>query len=225
MDSLTIFYLMVALVFLMGGEMLVALWTIWRLAKKISEIKKQEIHQKETLIKKEEEILEQSREKARRIIEEAMISASRIEKNAKINQEELEKIIRGRLEEVADRVMQSYQNQLEKAKNKDIEIYNNISKGIEKDLSKHTESLKNILAKQTIDSQQIVNQKLEKAYQSMIGEVEQYRQIRLSKVEEQMLEIIRKVSEDVLGKAISLVDHQQLIINSLEKAKKENIFK
>jgi len=216
---------MVGLVFLLGGEMFVALWAIFRLTKKMTEMKKQEIHLKENLAEKENKILRQAQDKAGNIIEDAIVTASKMEKGAKINQEELEKILREKLEEVADRVMQSYQTQLEKAKEKDIEMFNRVSKGIEDDLNLHTENLKNILAKQTVESQEIVTQKLDSAYETMLVEVEEYRSERLAKVDEQIYQILQNVTEKVLGKTLSLDKHQDLIIQALEKAKKENIFK
>jgi len=225
MDSFIILYIMVGLVFLLGGEMFVALWAIFRLTKKMTEMKKQEIHLKENLAEKENKILRQAQDKAGNIIEDAIVTASKMEKGAKINQEELEKILREKLEEVADRVMQSYQTQLEKAKEKDIEMFNRVSKGIEDDLNLHTENLKNILAKQTVESQEIVTQKLDSAYETMLVEVEEYRSERLAKVDEQIYQILQNVTEKVLGKTLSLDKHQDLIIQALEKAKKENIFK
>lgn len=213
-DSIVIFYLMVGLVFLLGGEMFVALFAIMRLTKKMGEMKKQEIRLKENMAEKEDEILRQAQDKAGKILS-----------SAKINQEELEKILREKLDEVADRVMASYQTQLEKAKEKDIEMFNKISKGIKEDLGHHMENLKIILAKQTVESQEIVSRKLDSAYETMLAEVGKYRTEQLIKVDEQIYQILQNVAEKVLGTTLSLDEHQDLIIQALERAKRENIFK
>lgn len=55
-------------------------------------------------------------------------------------------------------------------------------------------------------------------------ELDEYKQQRLRDADNAVNEIIRQVSEKVLNKSISLEDHQKLIIESLEKCRKEGMF-
>jgi hypothetical protein len=55
-------------------------------------------------------------------------------------------------------------------------------------------------------------------------EIEDYKQGRLKMVDKAVNVIIQKVSQKALNKTIPLEDHKNLIMESLEKAKKEGIF-
>jgi hypothetical protein len=55
-------------------------------------------------------------------------------------------------------------------------------------------------------------------------ELEEYKNERLKKADKQINSIIQEVAEEVLNKAIPLEDHQKLIIESLEKSRKEGLF-
>lgn len=55
-------------------------------------------------------------------------------------------------------------------------------------------------------------------------QVEEYKNSKLKLVDEQVKKIVEKTSRDILGKTLSLEDHEQLIKNALEQAKKEGVF-
>ncbi|HWY78764.1 MAG TPA: hypothetical protein VNW29_00230 [Candidatus Sulfotelmatobacter sp.] len=55
-------------------------------------------------------------------------------------------------------------------------------------------------------------------------ELEEYKKIRLQQAERTINQVIQEVSQEVLNKSLSLDDHHRLLIESLEKAKKEGVF-
>jgi hypothetical protein len=55
-------------------------------------------------------------------------------------------------------------------------------------------------------------------------ELDSYRQMRLQQADRTINHVIQEVSQEILNKALSIEDHQQLLIEALEKAKKEGIF-
>ncbi len=55
-------------------------------------------------------------------------------------------------------------------------------------------------------------------------ELETYKQTRLQQTEKMIASIVQRVSQEVLNKSLSLSDHQTLIIEALEKSKKEGLF-
>lgn len=55
-------------------------------------------------------------------------------------------------------------------------------------------------------------------------ELEKYKQARISQIDKTVMSITQKASQDIFNKAIPLSDHQQLVIDALEKAKKEGVF-
>ena len=55
-------------------------------------------------------------------------------------------------------------------------------------------------------------------------EIAEYKKHQLSKIDQSMNDVLLKVSGSILGKVIPIRDHQQLIIDALEQAKKEGMF-
>lgn len=55
-------------------------------------------------------------------------------------------------------------------------------------------------------------------------QLEEYKIIRMKETEQQITRIVQQVSQELLNKSISLDDHHTLLVQSLEKAKKEGFF-
>ncbi len=56
------------------------------------------------------------------------------------------------------------------------------------------------------------------------AELEDYRKIRLQQADRTITHIIQEVSQEILNKSLSIDDHQRLLVEALEKAKKEGVF-
>src|SRR3989344_5741963 len=106
-----------------------------------------------------------------------------------------------------------YENVLNDLKTRNVEIFQNISNNIETSTLGEIKKFNSVIEQETISSQKM-----------LAKDIDAYRQDRLRIVDERIFEILEKVSKLVLGKAISPSDQEALIIDSLEKAKKEAIF-
>jgi len=58
----------------------------------------------------------------------------------------------------------------------------------------------------------------------MEKELEEYKKSRMKQTEQTISQIVQTVSQELLNKSLSLTDHQNLLIESLEKAKKKGLF-
>lgn len=58
----------------------------------------------------------------------------------------------------------------------------------------------------------------------MEHELEEYKKTRLQQTDKMVVHIIQTVSQELLSKTISLEDHQKLVTEALDKAKKEGAF-
>lgn len=59
---------------------------------------------------------------------------------------------------------------------------------------------------------------------SLEKELEEYKKLRLQQADRTITHVIQEVSQEILNKALPLDDHHQLLIEALEKAKKEGVF-
>lgn len=55
-------------------------------------------------------------------------------------------------------------------------------------------------------------------------ELDTYKQARMQEVDQAVVGIVQKASQEIFNKTISMSDHQNAVIQSLEKAKKEGVF-
>jgi hypothetical protein len=57
----------------------------------------------------------------------------------------------------------------------------------------------------------------------MEEELAVYKAERMKKVDEKIFEILRDVAAKAIGKALSLEDHEDIVVKALEDAKKEHV--
>jgi hypothetical protein len=103
-------------------------------------------------------------------------------------------------------IMNSYQSSLKEITSSSLQNFNKISKELEADLQKQI--------KEFNDAQ----------LGSVKKELEAYKASQLKLTEEMVAKVVSQVSQDVLNKTISTDDHQKLVIESFEKAKKQGLF-
>lgn len=102
--------------------------------------------------------------------------------------------------------MTSYQTSLKQIAVQSLTDFQNVVKGLQDDLQK-----------QIKDFHDNMMPTVEK-------ELEAYKMARVKQAEQSVTHVVQKVSQEVLNKTLSLDDHQNLIIDSLEKAKREGMF-
>lgn len=114
---------------------------------------------------------------------------------------------------------------LQDLKTKNIEVFQSVSKDIEMNTMEEIKSFKESMQKLTVLSQEEVKKKIDLNYEASKKEIEDYKKEELEKIDSKIYELLEKISKLVLGKALSLSDHEGLIEESLQKAKKEGVFK
>ena len=184
--------------------------------------------------KSEAELLEDARIRAGKIVEDANKKAAEIigssnnlnTQSKKMLGEALDTLLKHQtsyFEKVSQDFLEAYKRELESLKQKNIEIVKNILNNIEKDTVKEVEDFDNILQKETFAAQKIVEDKIEKEYSTAQQNVQDYKNEMLRKAEEEIYKILETVAKLTLGKSIPLAEHEQLIIEALEKAKKDGL--
>lgn len=118
-----------------------------------------------------------------------------------------------------------YTQVLQDLKSKNIEVFQNVSKDIETNTTGEIKNFISSMEELTVSSEKLVKKKIDTDYLTVKKEIESYKAEELKKIDQEIYELLEKVSKLVLGKALSLSEHEDLIEKSLEKAKKEGMFK
>lgn len=123
------------------------------------------------------------------------------------------------LEETSSSLLEAYRHAIEHEKAENIRTLQDVSSTLKKELVSEIEEFKETLAQETISSQEMVREKVRSEYSEIEEDLKSYKEEQLKKIDAGIYTILAQVSKDVLGKALSLQDHQDLVMKSLEDAK------
>lgn len=191
---------------------------------------------KDDALQKNVKLLDEARNKAVKIIDDANNKAldiiSKVTLSAGVTSESFNREISRislaqieRFEKTTSDFIRLYSQILQDLKIKNIEVFQNISKDIEVNTVEEIKNFKESMQKLTVLSEEEVRKKINSDYETAKREIEGYKKDELKKIDSEIYELLEKIAIDVLGKTLSLSQHEDLIEKSLEKAKKEDIFK
>ena len=181
------------------------------------------------------DLLDSARQKAVKMIDDANNKAIDIINKANLSSDitsdnfnqEIKRIASLQIKEfekTTSDFMKLYTHVLQDLKSKNIEVFQNISKDIEVNTMGEIKNFTQSMEELTVSLQKLVRKKIDTDYTQAKKEIKDYKEEELKKVDRQIYELLEKVSRLVLGKALSLSEHEALIEKSIEKAKKEGMF-
>ncbi|HUQ84926.1 MAG TPA: hypothetical protein VM077_01255 [Candidatus Limnocylindrales bacterium] len=104
------------------------------------------------------------------------------------------------------------------------ENFQDVSKEFEDSLKKQIRDFQDVAKTLETDLQKQIKDFHQSLLPNLQKELEEYKTERIKQTEELVNTITQKAAEEIFNKSISIDDHQKLIIESLEKAKKEGVF-
>lgn len=227
-----IFFDMVASILILAIALIVIVICLYRITKTLHA----NPNIRDESFQKNADILEEARIKAVKMIDDAnnqaldivnkvTLSTDVVSENFKEDLLRISSIQIKEFEKATSNFTSLYSQVLQDLKTKNIEIFQNISKDIEVNTNEEIKNFKESMQKLTTLSQKEVRKKIDIDYEISKKEIEAYKKEELQKIDSGIYELLEKMSKLVLGKALSLSEHEDLIEKSLEKAKKEGIFK
>ncbi len=169
------------------------------------------------------ELIESANKKA----EEIILHASEIkQESTNFLQESVELMLADQkkiLEEASTALSKQFEAQLKQVNDNNIQLLRNIYKGIETDVKSDYSEYKDVIKKQTFEAESVAKEKIKQEYEKLEIEIKEYREKMLTKVNDDIYKILINISKAVLGKSLDTKEHEDLIIDSLNRAKKENI--
>jgi predicted metal-dependent phosphoesterase TrpH len=157
-------------------------------------------------LSKERKILEDATTEANQIISETEFVSQASKDSIDAALAQMKKDIQNETQAAAHNFRSSYQHELKKLTDQSLHDFQNISKELQEALHKQ------------------VNEFHSSMLPALEKELDSYKEARIKQTEQMIKGIIQKVSQEVLSKSISVDDHQKLLIDSLDKAKREGMF-
>jgi F0F1-type ATP synthase membrane subunit b/b' len=169
-------------------------------------------------------VFEKAESKSQKILEEAYTKAREIVSDAdnylKKEESELAKAV-DRAQEV---YTHSYNEAIKSTEIKAEQMIQSIPQDIKVTLISVIDSFRVSLTDEIKRAQGDANKVITEAYKQAMEGVEKYKEERLKEVDDSILDIVKDVTEKVLGKTLSLEEHEKLVHKALEEAKRQKIF-
>lgn len=180
-------------------------------------IKALEKAQKET-----EEIIANANKKATEILGEAKVFSSDEREHL---QEKLRTIIDNQtiaFNDINKALSKEYQKSFISAEQEAIKLFTKTTKSITDTAVSEIQDFKSVLENETVNSQKIVNTKIEQAYQQVEQELSQYKKQQLEEIDKHASERMRQIARYVFSNGLT-IDQQELLIQKAIDALKEKI--
>jgi hypothetical protein len=225
--TLTVATLSVVLVFLARGYT--------HTTERLHHLEEANSHMQSQLAEKPIKLLEHAHEQAQELIDMANKQALDIIANSKTYEGTSNQAIKDKLAALENQqasnftklsqdMQQTYQKMMAQVQEEDINILRTVTKDIESDVIADFKEFRDVLEKETISAEKVAKEKIDEEYLAMEKDLEAYRKQKYQKIDEDIYNILYRVSEMVLNQGISYDKHKELVLEALATAKKEQVF-
>jgi F0F1-type ATP synthase membrane subunit b/b' len=121
----------------------------------------------------------------------------------------------------SEEIIKNYQSQFKDGGQEIQKIVSEISQQAAEEIKKVSGVLSEELAQKFGGIYQLTKGTLNNKVAETEKEIENYKKERLKEIDRKIYQLLAKVAKKTIGKAIDLSDHEKLVIEALEKAKKE----
>ncbi|HVZ11972.1 MAG TPA: hypothetical protein VG965_02990 [Patescibacteria group bacterium] len=167
-----------------------------------------------------QEIISAAQKKADGIIMQATKINQETESNlnqAVINiSEKEEEAIRTKSEQVIN----NFENKLRELNDNNINLFKTTSDDFGKFVNNHFDEVKKILQDQTMESKKLAEEKIQGEYDALEKELAGYKEAQIKKIDENVYQILFNISKIAFGRGLNLENHEALVNEALEEAKK-----
>ena len=218
MNDLFLTYTLLTSVFILSGVLIIMIQYL------LNVIKQKDLLRKD-MDSHSQHILDEAREKAQEIIRAANEKAQEI-----INQTEIfSRETSDSSNQILATLRKSQKEELEKIHAQLLEEYVNLFKNISKDIQEKAGSeikdFKDILERETLESQKIVGEKIESQYREVQEEIQKYRESEILKVRDNIYKIMQAAIMLAVGRSLDREIHEDLVMSALGEAIQEGELK
>jgi F0F1-type ATP synthase membrane subunit b/b' len=195
-------------------------WFLWSLSKERTKVEEslKELEKKEGVVDDNyKQVIDNALSKEKKIIEDATNKAGGILAGAQQISDTSRKTVEAALQQLASQLQQQAQTAAEQNLNNYKNYLNQLSEKSLNNFQVTTRSFEQDMEKQMKSFREALLPALQK-------EIDAYKLQKINDADKKVNIIIRNVSQKLLNKTITPEDHQKLIIDALDKARKERVF-
>jgi len=170
-----------------------------------------------------QQILEEAQSKSEKIIVEARTKAAEILKTATIFTKDERENLNAGFAKATLGYIEEYRNILEGTKAQTLQILNNVSKDVKDQAGAGVSEMRQAITAEIEKAQVSLTQTFRLSFEKIDKELALYKDAKIKRINESVFEILKKATQNILGKSLNMSEHEDLILNSLEEAKKKVI--
>lgn len=184
-----------------------------------------------TFNKEYKTLLESLQVQHAKMLEEARASLKDIEflkrdlhENLQSQMQEVLHKAQGKLDEQTQEFDTEYATLLETTKNEYLKRAEQTLQKLEKIPEQELDEFRSVLKTETVSAQKMLGKRIDELFLAAEKEVDAYKKSRLEEIDQEIQGITGSVVEEVLNKKLTKADQETLVLQSLEKAKKDGLF-
>lgn len=182
-----------------------------------------------------ESIIKRAHEDAATLLEKATQTSQTLISQTKTTNERLATDFDKVLQQIAQKqieainseaaiLKQGYQNKISQMESTIDHNTDSIIATTETSLDKQLAAFTQTLMTHATKSEQALTQKTQEMLQKIEAELQTYKKTKMEKIDTEILTLIQKTYQEILGKSIPPTIQRELILEALEKSKKEGVF-
>lgn len=169
-------------------------------------------------------IINEAGKKAETLLREASVISSDARERLATDLSQLSEEHRKRMAEASVKYVNEYQRMGATAEHEYQETLHTASQAMASEADKTVKLFEEFLKAQTVGYETAMQEKVSQMRHQADTYIEDYKIKKLKKVDEFIHRIILLVSRDVIGRALSIEEHNKLVVQALDHAKKEGFF-
>ncbi len=169
-------------------------------------------------------IIHQAHQQARDIIKQASVQAKGLLNDTQFIKSHASKEFDRDIAKESAAVVQSYQDALEQVTQEAVATMKNATDSIGQVGTTEVNAFRETLRKELVVHRDVLDKLVAEEFAKARGEVDAYKKGQMDKVDKAVSKVVVTIVEKVLGKMINTQDHEDLVLQALEQAKKDGLF-
>lgn len=212
-------YGLITFLILLELTVVVSFWAYYRLHSRYVKLLEEREREKINFEAQSVAVAEEAQRQAESLLREATAKAEEIVKRSQLLTDDLSQKLAQDLQRLPQVQEEVYRQVFEGVEKETKQLLVQVAKEMQQQAMDQTKSFGAVLQKEAINSQESVKQMIADAYARAEQEIEAYKKQRMAQVDASIQQLVAEVSREVLGKVLTSRDHEDLVIQALEKGK------
>ena len=195
----------------------------FKLHKQNLELQKKIAELDQLMLADEKKILDKAKEEGSGIIGKAQQRAEEIIRDSQEFGQHSNQALAEMLDTLSEKQVQVSNQVIGRVRDDTVNLLQNLVNDLNKHASAEMEGFGKGLQQEFATARQKAQATIDEAYGTATKEVEAYKEKRLEQIKRQMTILVREIVEKVLVKSVDERQHEQLVLQAVEEAKKDGI--